>query len=113
MDLSYLPDSVHLVYDSDSLIVRAHNIFIDTANAKLYACAVATPSGFHALNVYDLFNPVSPTLIYSYDQVSHVHDAYVLNDTAYLNCGNDGLRVIKSLSQGIAYELAELTVLPR
>ena len=40
MDLSYLPDSVHLVYDSDSLIVRAHNIFIDTANAKLYGCAV-------------------------------------------------------------------------
>lgn len=112
MDLSYLPDSVHLVYDSDSLIVRAHNIFIDTANAKLYACAVATPSGFHALNVYDLFNPVSPTLIYSYDQVSHVHDAYVYNDTAYLNCGNDGLRVIKSLSQGIAYELAELTSYP-
>ena len=57
MDLSYLPDSVHLVYDSDSLITRAHNIFIDTAKAKMYACAVATQSGFHAMNIYDLFNP--------------------------------------------------------
>ena len=98
MDLSYLPDSVHLVYDSDSLIVRAHNIFIDTANAKLYGCAVTTSSGFHALSVYDLNNPVSPKLIYNYDEVGHVHDAYVYNDTAFLNCGYDGLRVIKSHS---------------
>ena len=112
MDLSYLPDSVHLVYDSDSLIVRAHNIFIDTANAKLYGCAVATPSGFHALSVYDLSNPVYPELIYNYDEVGHVHDAYVYNDTAFLNCGNDGLRVIKSHSQGFAYELSSLTVYP-
>jgi len=112
MDLSYLPDSVHLVYDSDSLIVRCHNIFIDTANAKLYACAVANPFGFHALSVYDLSNPISPTLIYNYDEVGHVHDAYVVNDTAYLNCGYDGLRVIKSHPQGFAYELSSLTVYP-
>ena len=112
MDLSYLPDSVHLVYDSDSLIVRCHNIFIDTANAKLYACAVANPSGFHALSVYDLSNPISPTLIYNYDEVGHVHDAYVVNDTAYLNCGYDGLRVIRSHPQGFAYELSSLTVYP-
>ena len=112
MDLSYLPDSVHLVYDSDSLIIRAHNIFIDTANAKLYGCAVATSLGFHALSVYDLSNPVYPELIYNYDEVGHVHDAYVYNDTAFLNCGNDGLRVIKSHSQGFAYELSSLTVYP-
>ena len=112
MDLSYLPDSVHLVYDSDSLIVRAHNIFIDTANAKLYGCAVASPAGFHALSVYDLSNPIFPELIYNYDEVGHVHDAYVYNDTAFLNCGYDGLRVIKSHSQGFAYELSSLTVYP-
>ena len=81
MDLSFLPDSIHVVYDSDSLIIRAHNIFIDTAKSKLYACAVSTPSQFHAMNVYDLSNPILPDLIYSYNEVGHVHDAYVYNDT--------------------------------
>ena len=31
MDLHYLPDSVPVLYDSDSLIIRAHNLFIDTS----------------------------------------------------------------------------------
>ena len=111
MDLSYLPDSVHLVYDSDSLITRAHNIFIDTAKAKMYACAVATQSGFHALNVYDLMNPLNPQLLYSYDEVGHVHDAYVFNDTAFLNCGSQGLKVIKSLNNTYI-QLGELNIYP-
>ena len=45
---------------------------------------VSTPMGFHAMNVYDLDNPTNLQLIYSYDEVSHVHDAYVYNDTAFL-----------------------------
>ena len=40
IDISELPNNVSVVYDSDSLFQRAHNIFIDTASAKLYACAV-------------------------------------------------------------------------
>ena len=111
MDLSYLPDSVHLVYDSDSLITRAHNIFIDTAKSKMYACAVATQSGFHAMNIYDLFNPTNPQLLYSYDDVGHVHDAYVFNDTAFLNCGSQGLKVIKSLNNSYV-QLGELNIYP-
>tara|TARA_B100001287_G_scaffold269986_1_gene268101 strand:- start:8389 stop:9729 length:1341 start_codon:yes stop_codon:yes gene_type:complete len=98
MDLHHLPDSIPLIYDSDSLLVRAHNIFIDTAMKKLYACAVTTKSQFHAMNVYDIENPIEPKLLYNYNQANHVHDAYVYNDTAYLNCGNEGLKVIKSSS---------------
>ena len=90
IDLTYLPDSVHVVYDSNALFRKAHNIFIDTATAKLYACA----STNYAMDIYSLNNPTSPILIYSYNDVGHVHDAYVRNDTAYLNCGNDGLRII-------------------
>ncbi|MEC8853046.1 MAG: T9SS type A sorting domain-containing protein, partial [Bacteroidota bacterium] len=41
-----------------------------------------------------LSNPLSPTLLYTYMDVGHVHDAYVGNDTAYLNCGGDGLRIV-------------------
>ena len=39
MDLSFLPDSVSVIYDDDSLITRSHNIFIDTAYSKLYSCS--------------------------------------------------------------------------
>ena len=111
MDLSFLPDSIHVVYDSDSLIIRAHNIFIDTANLS-YACAVSTPSQFHAMNVYDLSNPILPDLIYSYNEVGHVHDAYVYNDTVYLNCASQGLKVIYSSNNGSAIQIGELNVYP-
>lgn len=86
VDLSYLPDSVSLVYDSDQLFVRSHNIFIDSLNAKLYVC-----SG--SLKVYSLSNPLSPSLFTTINLPSSVHDVYVRNDTAYVNDGNDGLYI--------------------
>ena len=89
VDMSNLPTSVNTVYDSNILFTKAHNIFIDTATAKLYACASNT-----AMDIYSLIDPVNPTLLYSYIDVGHVHDAYVRNDTAYLNCGYDGFRIV-------------------
>jgi choice-of-anchor B domain-containing protein len=89
IDISNLPNSISTVYDSNTLFTRAHNIFIDTATAKLYACASNS-----AMDVYSLEIPTSPNLIYSYNGVGHVHDAFVRNDSAYLNCGNDGLRIL-------------------
>ena len=119
IDISDLPNSVTTVYDSDSLFQKSHNIFIDTATAKLYVCAVKhnNPSSFKAMEIYSLSNPILPNLIYSYDEVGHVHDAYVLNDTAYLNCGNDGFRIVDfhylDLAAGMApTELASLTSYP-
>ena len=79
IDISTLPDSVTTVYDSNALFTKSHNIFIDTATAKLYACASNS-----AMDIYSLIDPIDPTLIYSYNAVGHVHDAYVRNDTAYL-----------------------------
>ena len=89
VDITNLPNSVNTVYDSNNLLNRVHNIFIDTATAKLYACATGD-----AMEVFTLSNPINPTLIYTYNDVGHVHDAYVINDTAFLNCGNDGLRIM-------------------
>ncbi len=97
MDISNLPNAVSVVYDANVLFTKSHNIFIDTATAKLYVCAVkhTNPSSFSkAMEIYSLANPMNPTLLHTYDDVGHVHDAYVRNDTAYLNCGNDGLRII-------------------
>ncbi len=92
IDISTLPDSVTTVYDSNALFTKSHNIYIDTATAKLYACASNT-----AMDVYSLSNPTNPTLIWSYPTggpIGHVHDAFARNDTAFLNCGNDGLFVV-------------------
>ena len=93
-DLRYLPDSVSLVYDSDVLFNTAHNIFIDTATAKLYVCG-----GSSQLAVYSLADPVNPILLVNCVQdvsfwpstVGYVHDIYVRNDTAYCNAGPNGL----------------------
>jgi choice-of-anchor B domain-containing protein len=89
VDISNLPTSINTVYDSNNLFTKSHNIFIDTATAKLYACA-----SNNAMDVYSLHIPTAPELIYSYSAVGHVHDAYVRNDTAFLNCGNQGLRIM-------------------
>ena len=111
IDISDLPNTVNTVYDSNNLFTKSHNIFIDTATAKLYACASNS-----AMDIYSLANPTNPTFIYSYNAVGHVHDAYVRNDTAYLNCGPDGFRVVDfhylDLLGGVAVELASLTSYP-
>jgi choice-of-anchor B domain-containing protein len=90
IDISDLPNSINTVYDSNQLFTKSHNIFIDTATAKLYACASTNT----AMDIYSLSDPINPILIHSYNDVGHVHDAYVRNDTAYLNCGNDGFRIV-------------------
>ncbi|MBK7232595.1 MAG: choice-of-anchor B family protein [Saprospiraceae bacterium] len=99
MDLSYLPDSVHMVYDTNSLFVRSHNIYIDVPKARLYTSAETGIDGRYALGLYDISNPTQPKLLGHYSQfgnieAGHVHDCYVINDTAYLNCGNDGFAVM-------------------
>ncbi len=100
MDLSYLPDSVSVVYDSNELLRRSHNIFIDTTLAKLYCFGVGGGGlGYSALRVYDITNPVEPVYLAEYNQFAdinagHIHDGYVNNGLAYLNCGNDGFAIV-------------------
>ena len=120
LDMTNLPNSVSVVYDSNVLFTKSHNIFIDTATAKLYVCAVkhTNPNNFSsAMEIYSLADPLNPSLLYTYNDVGHVHDAYVRNDTAYLNCGNDGFRIVDfhylDLTGGMApIELASLTSYP-
>lgn len=95
-DMQYLPDSVHVVYDSDALFPRSHNIFIDTATAKMYVCG-----GTVQFAVYSLANPTAPTLLSNcpidipfWSSIGYVHDVYVRNDTAYLNAENRGLFIV-------------------
>lgn len=99
IDISQLPDTAFVVYDSKEFMIRVHNIFIDIPKARLYTCAEAGPNGFFALGIYDISNPAKPVFVGHYNQfgditASHVHDAYVRNDTAYLNCGPNGLAIM-------------------
>ena len=84
IDMSTLPDSVSLVYDSTNLFERTHNIFIDTVKARLY-----TSNG----DIYSLEDPLDPKFIY-YTPLLDGHDMYVENDTAYINRGNQGFAIV-------------------
>ena len=84
IDISTLPDSVSVVYDSSDLFERSHNIFIDTAKARLY-----TTNG----DIYSLEDPLDPKFIYNTPLLSS-HDVYVQNDTAYINRGTQGFAIV-------------------
>ncbi len=96
-DLSYLPDSVNVIYDSTDIFVHAHTLFID--RDKLYVGSVNTLNNFSSMNVYSLSNPLQPTLLRRLDQdyplINHVHDMFVVNDTVYASCGYDGLYIFR------------------
>lgn len=86
-DLSYLPNSAPVVYDSDALFARTHNIFIDSLNGILYN----TNGG-----VYSLANPELPAEIANVNIgafFDHGHDLYVRDDTAYWHAGSHGFHV--------------------
>lgn len=99
IDLSFLPDSVHVVAENDSTFAKVHNLFIDEDNALLYACSITpkingTMSSKISMQVFSLANPELPVLVYTGpNDIPEVHDTYVRNNIAYLNCGFDGLRV--------------------
>lgn len=99
MDLSYLPDSVHVVHDDVTIFERTHTLFID--GDKLYCGSVTLPngSGYYSMAVYSLANPESPTLLRTLNQddstINFAHDMFVRNDTVYASCGYQGLFIYK------------------
>ncbi len=112
-DLKFLPDSLFKVYDDHALFPRAHNIFIDTSSAILYACAY-TSSG-KALSIFSVEKPWSPQPMISYfntNGIEHVHDLYVRHDTAYLNCGKAGLLIVDFTDPRVPKALGSLTTYP-
>lgn len=96
MDLQYLPDSVHVVYDSDELLARAHNIQIDTVNARLY-----TNGGSTQFSVYSIADPANPVLLIDCEAdipwwgstIGYVHDCFVRDNIVWTN-DQDGMHVV-------------------
>jgi choice-of-anchor B domain-containing protein len=83
IDFSGLPTSVDVVYDSFEFIERAHNIFIDEDNARLYAT-----NG----KVLSLTNPEQPTLLDA--GFFGGHDVFIRDNILIEHKGNSGMRVI-------------------
>jgi len=81
VDLSYLPDSVHVAYSGDDIFRRAHTIWID--GTRLYRGG--------NMKIYDISkDPVKPELLVD-NTVGYVHDMFVRNDTIYASQGDNGL----------------------
>ena len=117
-DLSFLPDSVPVVYDEDSLIITSHNIFIDTISGNLYTCGGATNLGANFLSVYSLTaDPADPQFVLNCANdvpfwngtIGYLHDIFVRNDTAYCNAGEQGLFVVDFSNVANVQGLGSLT----
>ncbi|MFT5183980.1 MAG: choice-of-anchor B domain-containing protein [Flavobacteriales bacterium] len=90
-DFSYLPDSIHVVYNSNEKFSNCHDLFIDEDAGILYACGTSSS----ALSLYDLnTTPEDPELIINFTSLPYVHDCFVRDGVAYLNGGFDGLMVV-------------------
>ncbi len=88
IDLRSLPESAPVLYDDNDLLSRAHTLWIDTANARLY-----THYGSSDFAIWSLEDPDSPTLMLKPQnsvswwnaEVDGVHDAYTINNITYTN----------------------------
>lgn len=108
-DLSYLPDSVHIIHNDSSIFKRSHTIFID--GNKLYCGSVTGPQGA-SMSVYSLANPATPQLLRrlndDYPFIGSVHDMFSRNDTVYASCGSQGLYIYKFNSNNTFTQLSNL-----
>lgn len=114
-DLRFLPDSAPVVYDSNALFPRSHNIFIDTSSARMYVCG-----GTVQYAVYSLADPTNPALLVNcpselpfWTSIGYVHDTYVRGDTAYINAGERGLFVVDFSDLNNITMLGSLDVYPQ
>ncbi len=96
VDVRDLPNSFNVVYDSNNLIIRSHNIFIDSTNAVMYTCGGALAEGGSRFAAISLENPLNPTMIQNYEDApwGYVHDAYVKDNIGYLHCGENGFYIV-------------------
>ena len=118
IDLSGLPNSAFVVYDSRAAFTTCHNIWVDesvTPN-KLYAFGTnAQSSGYIVMSLAD---PSRPTVLASKSLSTvgsgggYIHDGYAVNDTLYANCGNRGMYVYDVSNPGNPLELGVLANYP-
>lgn len=99
IDMSYLPDSVHVVYDGTDLFERAHTIYINQDKMYVASVNLAAGSGYYSMAVFSLANPAAPAFLRSlhddFPLINYAHDMLVRNDTVFASCGYQGLYIYK------------------
>ena len=115
IDISDLPNSTNVVYDSNEFLGRSHNIFIDSAAARIYACGVRRPgmSGFINVQIIDISDPANPTVLNEYNSIPYAHDIYVENNIAYANCGDNGFFTVDFTDATNPTILGSMTTYPQ
>ena len=93
-DLSYVPDSVVLVTQTNDFFSRSHNIFIDTQHGRLYTAGANTNSG--GTKILDLTtDPENPTEIGSPSlTLGYIHDIHVVDHLGYCSHGSCKQRIL-------------------
>jgi choice-of-anchor B domain-containing protein len=100
IDITQLPDAIEVVYDDSEFFTRSHNIFIDESKDRLYSLiSNGDAFGYSPMRIFDISDPIDPKVLGSYSDldgysISQVHDAFVRNDTAYLNLGPSGFAIV-------------------
>ena len=94
IDISNLPNSYNVVYDSNDMITRSHNIFIDEANGIMYSCGGKINGNSNYLSLISLENPENPVFLTQHNTHGYIHDIYVIDNIGYLNAGNNGLHIV-------------------
>lgn len=100
IDITQLPDAIEVVYDDSEFFTRSHNIFIDASKDRLYSLiSKGDAFGYSPMRIFDISDPTDPKVLGAYSNldgysISQVHDAFVRNDTAYLNLGPGGFAIV-------------------
>jgi len=112
IDLNNAPNSIEVVYDSNDIITRAHNIFIDEDNSIMYVCGGKVNGVSNYLCLLSLDDPENPTYLTNYNTHGYVHDIYVIDNIGYLNAGNNGLHIVDFSDINAPQTLGSLTDYP-
>src|SRR5690606_28004770 len=87
-NLEYVPDSVVLVNQTQEFFLRAHNIWIDEANGRLYTAGGTNGTGTTILDLAtDPENPVEIAEVTL--PLGYIHDIHVVDHIAYASHGTD------------------------
>ena len=112
VDLNNLPNSVEVIYDSNDIITRSHNIFIDEENEIMYTCGGKINGQSNYLSLISLEDPTNPIFITNYNTHGYVHDIYVKNNIGYLNCGSNGFHIVDFSDSSNPQTMGSLTDYP-
>lgn len=108
IDLHNLPNSVNQVYSSNEFVMTAHNLYIDTAQAKLYLLGASGQ-----MKILSIADPEHPSLVGTYPNptfsLPYVHDAFIENNIGFFNCGGSGLWIVDFSDPNNPVTLSTLT----